>query len=121
GHGRHHRTEWSAAGAAVHAIRRRDWHCPDQARWHSQGWRGGCYIARTRGSGALRGGGRKDWRPVALRSAGLRRFPFRYAGLAPSNLTGAKKFSMTSKKSVKREAPKTPQKSSTPVRTSPSS
>jgi fused signal recognition particle receptor len=65
-HERHHRTEWSATGAAIHTIRGRDRHRADQARWHGQGRSGGCYIPRARCSGALCWGRRKGGRPFAL-------------------------------------------------------
>ena len=46
GHGRHHRAERSAAGAAVHRVGGRHRHRADQARRHRQGRRGGCDLAR---------------------------------------------------------------------------
>ena len=70
----------------VHRIGGRDRHRADQARRHGQGRRGGRHFARTWGSGALRGGGRKGRRPVALRSQGFRGFAFRLAW-AGINLT----------------------------------
>ena len=67
------------------AVGGRDRHRADQARWHGQGRRGGRHLARTGGSGALRGRGRKGRRPVALRSQGFRGFAFRLAcaGIKP--------------------------------------
>ncbi len=66
GDGCHHRPEWIAAGAAVHAIRRSHGNCADQARWHGQRRRRGCNFARVGTAGAVCGRRRKGGRSAAV-------------------------------------------------------
>ena len=53
GDGCHHRSEWIATGAAIHAIVRSHGNCTDQARWHCQRRSGGRNFARVGAAGAV--------------------------------------------------------------------